>query len=209
MIRVLLLVGASTLAVSAHELVVRDLRLALGTGETSFDWDISGNTVDARGTGSFDNALSLDLGGRWSFSRPGDAFGLVVGADVGWELLGFGSGSLQTLRARGTAGLGWALTDFWIITGELGLLYGRSTWEVPATISAQRYTADGDGIGYDLRIDTTWRIGRRIGVGGFLGWQVMEHEVQDQGVTSVIDRSGWIAGVLVFWRFSNAPPRLQ
>jgi len=193
----------------ASELVVRDFRIALGTGGTDFDYSIHGSTVDASGGDSFDSALSLDFGGRWSFARPGDALGLVIGADLGWESMGFGSGSLQTLRGRGAAGLGWAVTDFWTVTSEIGLLYGRSTWEVPSSVGAERYTADGDALGYDLRVDATWRLNKRLGVGGFIGWQVMEHEVESKGVTSTLDRSGWIAGVLVFWRFSNAPPVLQ
>jgi len=209
-VRALLLsLSLSLSSLSAYELVVRDFRIALGTGGTDFDYDISGSTVAASGSDTFDSALSLDFGGRWSFARPGDALGLVVGADLGWESLGFGSGSLQTLRAHGSAGLGWAVSDFWTVTGELGLLYGRSTWEVPASVGAERYTADGDALGYDLRVDATWRLSKRLGVGGFLGWQIMEHEVESKGVTSTLDRSGWIAGVLVFWRFSNAPPTLQ
>ena len=204
-----LLLSASLSTLSAYELVVRDFRIALGTGGTDFDYSIQGSTVDANGNDTFDSALSLDFGGRWSFARPGDALGLVIGADLGWESMGFGSGSLQTLRGRGSAGLGWSLNDFWTLTSELGLLYGRSTWEVPSSVGAESYTADGDALGYDLRIDATWRLSKRLGVGAFIGWQIMEHEVESKGVTSTLDRSDWVSGILVFWRFSNAPPTLQ
>ncbi len=209
MIARLLILGVCVGALPAAELVVRDLRIALGTGGTDFDYAIHGSTVDAAGSDTFDSALSLGLGGRWSFTRPGDALGLVVGTDVSWESMGFGSGSLQTIWGRGSAGLGWAVTDFWTMTGEAGVMFGHSTWEVPGSVGADTYTADGNAFGYDLRIDATRRIGRRIGAGGFVGWQSSKHDLAGGGLDSTLDRSGWIAGVMVFWRFSNAPATLQ
>ena len=110
MIRTLLL-GMWCIALPASELVIRDIRLGIGTGSADYDYTVSGNSVDDTGSDTWTGALAFELGGRWSFARPGSAFGLVVGVDAVYETLRDDDGDLTTYWGRGTVGLGWAADE--------------------------------------------------------------------------------------------------
>ena len=92
-------------ALPAAELVVRDLRLGIGIRPLDFEYAYTGVLTATSGTDGFDAGLGLEAGGRWSFARPGDALGLVVGADLaldGWSYSG--SDGLATTWVRLCAG---------------------------------------------------------------------------------------------------------
>lgn len=195
--------------VPAAELVVRDLRLGVGTRPLEFDYAYTGVLTSSNGTDGFDAALGLEAGGRWSFARPGDALGLVVGADLaldGWSY--DGADGLASTWLRLSAGPGFALNDRVTLAAELGVQYGLSALTLPATASAPDFAASGTAMGYDLRVGGNWLVTRRFGVGLFAGWLIASHDLSgDADLT--IDQSGWFAGLEAVWRFTDAPPRLE
>jgi hypothetical protein len=208
MIRTLLL-GMWCIALPASELVIRDIRLGLGTGSADYDYTVSGNTVDDAGSDTWTGALAFELGGRWSFARPGSAFGLVVGVDAVYETLRDDDGDLTTYWGRGTVGLGWAASDYWTLTAAIGGRIGRSTLDEPASTNANSFTAHGSASGYDLRIEAVWRLSRRWCVGFDAGWLIANHDMSGDALTVSVDRSGWAAGLVVLWRLTNAPTPLH
>lgn len=196
-------------AVPAAELVVRDFRLGAGTRPLDFDFDYTGVLISSSGSDGFDAALGIEAGGRWSFARPGDALGLLVGADLaldGWSY--GGSDGLATSWLRLCAGPGFALNDRVTLSAEIGVQYGMSALALPETTSAPEFAASGSAMGYDVRVGGNWLATRRFGVGLFAGWLIASHDLSgDADLT--IDQSGWFAGLEAVWRFTDAPPRLE
>lgn len=196
-------------ALPAAELVVRDLRLGLGSRPVDFDYTLTAPASRSSGTDAFDGALGIEGGGRWSFARPGDALGLVVGADLAADAFSYGGGDGMAVSwLRLSAGPGFALSDRITLAAEAGFQYGMSAISLPATASAPEFTASGTAQGYDLRLDATWMATRRFGFGVQAGWLIASHDLAgDADLT--IDQSGWFAGLTLVWRFADAPPRLE
>ena len=193
----------------AAELVVRDVHVGVSTGSSAFDYTFKGTTGDATGQDAGRSLLAPEIGGRWSFTPVGRAYGLVVGADVRHEVLTYGDGGLTTTWGRVCAGVGWALDDRWQVVAELGGLYGRSAFDHPATARASDFTASGRASGFDLRLGSTWMVTRSLGLGVMGGWQRLGHRLGDGPVDLAIDRTGWLAGAELVWRFSSVPTRLE
>lgn len=193
----------------AAELVVRDIRLSLGTVPLSFDFDYSGASASGSGSDTFDAGLGLEVGGRWSFARPGDSIGVVVGADLLLDAASYdGTDGLATSWLRLSGGPGWAISDRVTGFAELGFQYGLSTLSLPTTTSANSFTADGTAIGYDLRVGAIWLPTRRFGLGGYAGWLIASHDLTgDANLT--LKQSGWFVGLELVWRFTDAPSRLE
>jgi len=207
-----LLVLALTLAAPAltsAELVVRDLRASAGVRPTAFDFTLATPTVQASGTDGFDAAIGLELGGRWSFSRPGDAIGLVVGLDGILDGYSYGGGDgLATTWLRVSAGPGWAITDRWTLTGEVGAMYGVSAITLPPTTTSSDFSATGTATGYDVRLETNWLLTRQLALGAYVGYMMASHDLSGDAAMT-IDQSGMVGGLELIWRFTDAPPRLE
>jgi hypothetical protein len=203
------LLFAVCLALPAAELVVRDVRLGLGSRPLDFDYAYTGTLKSSAGTDGFDGGLGLEVGGRWSWARPGDAIGVIAGADLILDALSYGgSDGLATTWGRVSGGAGWAVTDRATLTAEVGLQYGVAALSLPATAAAPAFEATGTAMGYDLRVGGTWLATRSFGLGAHAGWLISSHDLSgDADLT--IDQAGWFAGLEAVWRFSDAPPRLE
>ncbi len=193
----------------AAELVVRDVRIGLGGRPLAFDYTVSAPTVNTSGSDAFDAGLGLEAGGRWSFSRAGDAIGVVVGGDAMLDGLSYGGGDgLATTWLRLSAGPGWAFADGWDVVAEFGAQYGMSALSLPQSGAAPEFEASGSALGYDLRFNLTWMATRRFGVSLNAGWMMASHDLSgDAAVT--IDQSSWFSGLAAVWRFTDAPARLE
>lgn len=209
MIRHLLLLVAVS-ALPAAELAVRDLRLGLVSRPGDFDYTVSSSTAEVSGTDAFDAGLSAEAGLRWSFSRTGDSIGLVGGADLAIDTLEYASGDgMATGWGRVAGGVGWALTDRFTVTGEALVGAGWSVLSLPATAIAPAIDASGLAIAYEARVGAVWQATRGVGLGGFAGWLVSEHEVEDGDLTITLEQSGWYVGLQAVWRLDDAPPPLE
>lgn len=195
---------------SSAELVLRDLRLGITTQSPDYDYTVKAPTVNASGQDAFSSGWALDGGGRWSFTPLGSAIGLVVGADAIIETLPYGTGSgLSSSWLRSCTGGGWAVTDQWTLVCTLGGQIGKSTFKNESNHQQNASTQIGNAHGYDLRIETTYQINRRIGIGLDLGWLKAKHTLSGDQLDTTIDRSGWIVGLSAVWRFTSAPTRLD
>ena len=209
MIRPLVAVILTASIASAAELVVRDLRVASGIRPTAFDFTLTTPTVQGSGTDAFDGALDLELGGRWSFSRPGDALGLIVGIDGVIDAYSYGGGDgLATTSLRLSAGSGYAITDRLTASLEVGAAYGMSAMSLPATTTSASLSATGTSTAYDLRVGTSWLLTRQFALGAYVGYMMVSHDLSGDAAITV-DQAGIIAGLELIWRFTDAPPRLE
>jgi hypothetical protein len=202
-----LVVGA---CLPAAELVVRDVRAGLATRPLGFDFTLATPTIEASGSDAFAGGIGLEAGGRWSFARPGDAVGAIVGADLLIDGYTYeGGGSLAATALRAAAGGGWAVADRWTATLEAGWLYGPSTLTLPETASAPALEATGTMSGWDVRLGLDAMLTRRIGLGLSLSWLSLSHDLSGDDVTMTLDQAGYAVGVELRWRFTDAPPRLE
>jgi hypothetical protein len=193
----------------AAELVVRDIRASAGSRPTDFDFTLTTPTVSASGSDGFEAGLGLELGGRWSFSRPGDAVGLVVGLDGMLDGYSYGGGDgLATTWLRLSAGPGWAITDRWTLLGEVGAMYGVSAIALPPTVSSGDFSATGTATGYDIRVSSNWLLTRQFAIGAYVGYMTATHDLSGDAEMSV-EQSGLTGGLELVWRFTDAPPRLE
>jgi len=207
------LAGGTALVVStplaAAELVQRDVQLLLYAPPTAYDFALSAGNLQADADDSFDAGLGLEVGGRWSFTRPGDAYGLVVGAALQVEDKSGGDTNLFSIGLRPSVGFGWALTDAWTAVAEVGLAYGLSTLSTDASGASQGLNASGHFLAYDLRLVALWQATRQVLIEVHVGYVSASHEVSDGGIDVTLDQSGIYAGLGVVWRFSDAPARLE
>lgn len=198
------------MALPASELVVRDLRVAAGSRPLAFSVTATTPTAESSGDDAFDAGLGLEVGGRWSFARPGDSLGLIAGGDVQTDGYTYASGgTLGVTALRGALGLGWAVNDSLTLTAECAYIMGTSALDLPATGSAPAFSATGTVTGYDVRAGGTWLLSRRFGVGMYAGWLSESHALSDSAVDLTLDQSNWYIGLEAVWRFSDAPPRLE
>lgn len=207
--QLLLACGVCSLLGSA-ELVVRDLRVAVGTRPADFDFDLTTSIARRSGSDAFDGGATVEGGLRWSLARPGDSLGLVVGADLAADAQSYGDGDgLATLWAKATIGLGWAATDRLTLLGEGLAGYGRSRLRLPATAAAEAFDAAGPAVAYEARLTGLWQVTRGFNAGLTAGWLVASHELDGDDSRLTLDQSGWYAALVFSWRLSDVPPRLE
>ncbi len=210
MIRPLLLSCILLPCAAAAELVVRDLRLGVATRPTEFDFTITSPLAEVKGSDAFEGGLALEGGIRWSFAHAGDRLGLVAGADLTFEGQSYDGGDgLNTMMAKASAGLGWALTDQLTLLGEGLVGYGLSTLRLPGTAAAGTYEADGTTVAYEARITGTWQFTRGFNAGLMAGWLIAEHDLSGDDSDVMLEQSGWYAGLVMSWRIDDVPTPLE
>ena len=198
-------------AVPAAELVMRDLQADATVRPTAFDFTLDTPTFTRTGSDSFDAGTGLELGGRYSLSRVGDAFGLVIGLDAATEAYSYDSQDFMvTYGGRGSLGLGYALNDDWTLTGEIGLSYGRTKLSLPATSTAPSFDAHGSYRGGDVRLTCLYTILRRMLISGDVGYLSVTHDLTTNlNDKLTLKQRGLYVGIGMTWRFSNAPERVE
>lgn len=206
---VLLAVGACA-AAPAAELVVKDLGFSIAALPTAFDYELESPTLSRSGSDSFASGTELALGGRYGFARPGDALGLVVGADLLTDTWTYdGDGVLGSVGVRLCAGLGWAITDDWTLLAEPGMRYGASTIDLPGSASSEDFAGSGTSSGFDAKITVLWQLRPGLLLTAHGGWMSVTHELSDDDIDLSLDQTGLVVGLGMAWRWSTAPPRIE
>lgn len=207
---VAVLILASATAAQAAELVVKDLGFSIAALPSAFDYRIESPTLSRSGSDAFDSGTELALGGRYSFARPGDSIGLVLGADILTDTWTYGSdGVLGSASVRVSAGLGWAITDDWSLVVEPGARYGMTTLDLPGTSSRGDVSGSGSCSGYDAKLLVLWQLRPGLLVSAQAGWLDLSHEVSDGDIDLTLDQGGLMLGIGLAWRWSTAPPRIE
>lgn len=208
--RILALVCILSATVPAAELVVRDIHLGLVNRPGDFDFDLKTSTVDTSGSDAFEGGLSLETGARWSITRTGDSIGLIAGADLAIDQQSYDGGDgLTSMWGRGALGIGWAINDRLIVTGEGLAGFGLSTLTLPQNDQNDELSADGTAFSYEGRITGIWQFNRSFGAGLIGGWLIASHDLSGDDTDITIDQNGWYIGLTATWRMSDAPPALE
>lgn len=198
-------------ALPAAELVMRDLQADMLVLPTSFDFTLDTPNFSRTGSDSFDAGTALELGGRYSFSRVGDPFGLVIGFDATTQAYSYDSEDfLFAYGARASLGAGYAITDAWAMTMEAGAAFGWTDLSLPDSGGNEGFNADGDYRALDLRVAAHYTITRRMLISFQIGYLSQTHDLTtDQGDDLELEITGMFVGVGMSWRFSNAPERVE
>jgi hypothetical protein len=191
------------------ELVVRDLAAGVELPPTHYTFKLDTPGGDQSGSDGFSTGSALTLGGRYSVSRPGDAFGLVAGLDL--ELAGYTDSysNLLDVGGRASLGVGYALTDNWVLTLSGGYGYGVGKYRANASNGAPQIDASGPYHGEDVRLDVQYHLNRTIGLTAGVGYWRDVHQLSGSQSTLQLQRSGLVIGIGVTWRFISAPVRLE
>lgn len=197
-------------AMPSAELVVRDLGISLSALPTGFSYTLSSPTIERSGEDAFQSGTELAFGGRHALARPGDAVGLVVGADLFSSTWTYTDGGYMLAAGlRASAGLGWAISDDWTLLVEPGLRYGVSTFNSSQSSTAAAYEASGTCSGFDGRVSAMWQMSPGLLLEGHCGWLSLTHDATSGDITQTIDQKGLYVGIGVVWRWSTAPTRIE
>lgn len=190
---------------------MRDLQAVASSRPTTFDFDLTTPTLTRTGNDRFHAGTGLELGGRYSLTRTGDQAGLVVGLAATTESYSYDAQDFMfTYGLRGSLGIGWAVSDHWTLTGEGGLLYGRTSLSLPASSIAPEFSADGPYRGYDARVACLYAVTRSLLVSLQAGYLQVSHDLATgPGDQLVLRQKGVYVGIGLSWRFSNAPVHVE
>lgn len=210
-VAVLGLIWVSQGAATATEFVMRDAEASAFVLPTAFDFTLDTPGYDRSGTDHFKAGTELELGGRYSLSRGGDPFGLVLGIDATTQAFSYDSEDfLFAYGLRGSLGGGYAFNDDWSVTGEVGFTYGKTKLTLPGSSAAPAFSADGNYHGIDFRLIGLYTITSRILVSAQLGYAVTTHDLTtNAGDSLTLTQKGLYVGLGVTWRLSTAPVRLE
>jgi len=202
----LAIVGAS--ALSAAEVVRRDLQFSLAAAPTDFDYTISGPGGDFSGSDGFDSAWQTRLGGRWAFTKPGWSLAPVAGADLTYRSEAYAAGGGLTARGVAvTAGGAWAINDRWSTDLELAVSYEQATLDLSG---ASPLTGSGTLTGTELRLRGVYQLNRTWSAGLEAGWQTLNGTISADHQRDVnLTMGGYTVGLMVMWRMSMRPAGLE
>jgi hypothetical protein len=208
---VLALIWVSQTAARGTEFIMRDAEVSASVLPTAFDFTLDTPSFTRSGTDHFHAGTELDVGGRYSLSRGGDPFGVVIGIDATTQAFSYDSEDfLFAYGARGSLGAGYALNDDWTMTGEVGFTYGKTKLTLPGTSAAPAFSADGNYHSIDFRLVGYYTITSRILVSAQLGYAVTTHDLTtNAGDSLTLTQKGLYLGLGVTWRLSTAPVRLE
>jgi hypothetical protein len=195
--------------VQGAELVIRDLQADIELPPTKYSFQLNTPGGNRTGNDGFSSGSALTLGGRYSVSRPGDAFGLVAGVDL--ELAGYTDSysDLLDVGGRASLGAGYAVSDDWVLTLSAGYALGEGKYSANASNGAPQVDVHGPYHGEDVRLDVLYHVTRSIGVTAGGGYWRDVHKLSGSGSSLQLQRSGLVVGIGVTWRFFSAPVRLE
>jgi len=193
----------------AAELVIRDLQADVLLPPTAYTFTLDTPGGDQTGSDGFSSGSALCLGGRYSLSRSGDAVGLVGGADL--EAAGYTSSdtNLFDLGGRLSLGVGWAITDTWVVTLMGGYALGQGRFTADASNGAPQLTVRGPYHGEDLRLDLQYHVSRAFALDLGGGYWRDTHRLSGDASTLELQRSGGFVGIGFIWRLQSSPVRLE
>jgi hypothetical protein len=208
---VLALLWAGQTAAAATEFVMRDAEASASVLPTSFDFTLDTPSFSRTGSDHFHAGTELDVGGRYSLSRGGDPFGLVIGIDATSQAFSYDSEDfLFAYGARGSLGGGYAFNDDWSLAGEVGFTYGKTRLNLPGTSAAPAFSASGDYHSVDVRAVALYTVTSHVLVSAQLGYAVTTHDLTtNAGDSLTLTQKGLYIGLGVTWRLSTAPVRLE
>ena len=199
----------SAVTVSSAELVVRDAQTLLLAEPAGFSYHLDSPSYAGDGKDGFASAGAFEVGGRLSLTRPGDEVGLVLGLDANLQQASGGPGSLRSALALGSVGVGWAMTDRWVLLGEARAGLGLSTISLNATTYSPAFSASGQARAYEARLLASYFIAARWRLFVSFGYGQVDSRYSNHGIALSIKQTGWNAGIGVSYAFSRDPVSLK
>ncbi|GDY11558.1 hypothetical protein LBMAG53_04350 [Planctomycetota bacterium] len=199
----------SAVTVSSAELVVRDAQTLLLAEPAGFSYHLDSPSYTGDGQDGFASAAAFEVGGRLSLTRPGDQIGLVLGLDASLHQASGGPGSLRSFLGLGSVGLGWAMTDRWVLLGEGRAGLGVSAIALNGTAYSPSFSASGQARAYQARVQASYFVSERWRVLASVGYGQVDSRYSSRGITLAIKQTGWSAGIGVSYAFSRDPVSLK
>ncbi len=200
--------GVNTL--SAAELVMRDLGIGVVLPPTNFTYDLTSNAGDRSGSDAFDSAYGLEIHGRYSLARPGDAVGVVLGAAIASERATYaGGGGWTEFAASGLLGGGWAVSDRFILLGEARLGLGVGKLTLAGSDALVAVTASGPLLIGGIQASGRFSLSESVIIGAGVGWQQTVASLSGEDVDMTLKISGATAFLSLDWRLSDRPFLLE
>jgi hypothetical protein len=209
MMRRVLVLAAVIGCCHGAELTLRDLQAQLILPPSRYSFQLDTPAGSRSGEDGYSTGTALALGGIYSLSRAGDAFGLVGEADLVAAGYRGQDSHASTFGGRVAIGVGYAITDNWIAVTDFGYSYGISRFDAGASNGAPAVLASGTYAGEDLQVSVRYHLTREFAVEGLVGYQWDAHRLSGSGVDLHLDQNGAYAGIGVSWRFSSAPERIE
>jgi hypothetical protein len=191
------------------ELVVRDAQVIALVEPGRYDYSLTSGATSSNGQDGFTTAGALEIGGRYSLARPGDAFGLVSGIDLGLRNAKSESSELRSLMAHGSVGLGWAITDRWLITLEGGAGIGYSDFSTNGTVNYPAFSDRGDFLMLDGRLTAGYLLSDHWRVLGVLGYGQTTNEFHQDRIDLTLTQTGLSIGMGISYVFSRTPALIK
>ena len=195
---------------AASELVQRDFTFTVGEDPTAFSYTLTDANGSRTGSDSFSQNIGVAVGGRYSFSGPGDSSGLVVGGalvanQASYQSLGHYTGyGLQLF-----GGYGWAITDTWSLGARLQAGLGLATFDLQSNAAFPSVSTTGSTFSYGAAVDLDYAITEKLTVLLDLGYLMTTASLSGGGVTLKLTNSGFAGALGIAWRFSAAPRPLE
>jgi hypothetical protein len=201
---------AAAPAVSAAELVIRDIGVGLELPPTGFTYTRHDDAGSTSGDDSFSSGFGVEVHGRWSFARTGDSQGLVAGVALAGDRASYANGGTwATSEVRGLAGWGWAASDrvTLIAEGLLGLGIGRLSIDGNGAFSG--YSATGGVISTGIEAAALWSVTDRMVLSGVVGYRISKAKPSGDGVDLDLSLSGFVLALGAEWRITDRPFLLE
>ncbi len=192
----------------AMEVVMNDLQLSAASLPTAYDFTLGNGTTEGSGSDVMAWHGSVRLGYRHDLGSPDRAVAPVLGVELGTAAGALGDGSLRSTTIGLVPGIAWGATDRTALILALAVAVGRSQVDLPTSSAARGISASGRVTALAVRVEGHYLLTRQWALGGELGWIQERHELAGDAELSLVDR-GWSVGVLLLYRFSFIPHRLE
>jgi hypothetical protein len=195
---------------SASELVMTDLNLGIESLPTAFDFTIQDGSSTRSGSGQFDSGLGLSGRAVYAFSSPGSSGAFFVGGALALGGYRFeDSGTYQVAMARAVAGYAYSIDDEWTIEVSpwAGVGYGRM--HIPGNGVSDDHNVSGKVFDFGANLGVTYALSHSWLIGARIGWQVVDANMEGDGLKLTLTQSGPTAFLGVVYRFGGTPPSIR
>lgn len=192
------------------ELVVRNLHMDLELLPSDFDYEVDDGVTKRSGSDSFDSAVGLAVGARYSFASTGDSHGFLVGGQITVAQAAYDSyGHLTDYGIRAEGGYGYAFNDLFTFNFLLRLGYSWATLDLAENDTFSSLSLTGSGLSYGAAVGVDFQLTDRWQLNSAVGYHFTSFDLSGNNVDATIDRSGFCISIGFLYRLSNQPSPLE
>jgi hypothetical protein len=193
---------------AAMEVVMNDLQLTVASLPTAYDFTLGNGTTERSGSDALGWHGGLRLGYRHDLGGPDRTVAPVLGIEIGTAFGAIGDGTLRSTTIGLVPGIAWGATDRTAVVVALTAAVGRAQVDLPDTTDARGIAASGRVTSLAVRVEGHYLLNRQWALGGELGWTQERYVLGGDAELGLIDH-GWSMGVMLLYRFSFMPHRLE